>query len=602
MADYIDVPVVIVGGGGCGLSLSIFLSNYHIEHVLFERHPSTSFLPKAHYLNQRTMEIFREHGVASAIRSLGCPIHHMSRTQWRTSLGGSRSFDGRVIGSVPAFGGQVGTPDYETYRNDSAELSSNLPLLRLEPVLRDIASERNPGKVLFSHEVQEIVQEPDHVLVHVRDAEGNLTRYRSQFLVGADGGKTVGPQIGVQMEGPKKIVDFVSTHFKADLSAYWDDRTLICHFINPEGESMVHFDCGALVQMGPTWGRNSEEWTLHFGFPVTDSKRFDTDALPDRIRHLLKIPDLQMEVLRVSHWELERTLATKYQEGRIFVAGDAAHKRPPTTGLGLNTAIEDALNLAWKLALVVKDQADISLVNTYEAERRPVGLRNCDWGLFTFSNMPVLQAAVGLLPNSLDYNINRFERIFEDSEYGRNARHQIQRIISTQDVEFAAHNIELGFVYEQGAVVPDGTATPNQDPGGRLYEPTTRPGSRLPHAWIEMDAHVISTHDLVGSGRFLLLTDEAGCESWKAAANAVSQSSGAPLTVEAIKAYSHTKRTDCFFDHDDMWVNLRGHEDGGVLLVRPDNFVAWRSSRLPHDPSGQLLQALMSVCGRAAPT
>jgi 2,4-dichlorophenol 6-monooxygenase len=111
------------------------------------------------------------------------------------------------------------------------------------------------------------------------------------------------------------------------------DRALITHFINPEGESMVHFDSGALVQMGPTWGRRSEEWTLHFGFPVTDSTRFDKEALPARIRELLKIPDLEMDVLHVSHWVLERTLANKYSNGnRIFIGGDAAHKRPPTTG------------------------------------------------------------------------------------------------------------------------------------------------------------------------------------------------------------------------------------------------------------------------------
>jgi 2,4-dichlorophenol 6-monooxygenase len=99
---------------------------------------------------------------------------------------------------------------------------------------------------------------------------------------------------------------------------------------------MVHFDCGALIRMGPTWGRRSEEWTLHFGFPMTDDKRFDKEALPPKIRQLLKPPDLDLEVLHVHHWVLERTLATKYSQGRVFIAGDAAHKRPPTTGLGLN--------------------------------------------------------------------------------------------------------------------------------------------------------------------------------------------------------------------------------------------------------------------------
>lgn len=170
------------------------------------------------------MEIFRQHGVAEAIKEVGCPIRNMSRVDWRTSLGGDRPFDGRVIGSVPAFGGQVGTKDFETYRNHSPELSSNLPLIRSEPILKKLAEERNPGKVLFSHEVLGFTEQPDGVLVDVRDSAGETRTYRAQYLIGADGGKTIGSKIGVKMEGPTQIVDFVSTHFKADLSEYWDGK------------------------------------------------------------------------------------------------------------------------------------------------------------------------------------------------------------------------------------------------------------------------------------------------------------------------------------------------------------------------------------------
>ena len=233
----IDVPVLIVGGGGCGLSLSIFLSDQGIDHLLFEKHASTSILPKAHYLNQRTMEIFRQHNVAETIKSVGCPIRFMSQVDWRTSLGGKRSIDGRVIGSVPCFGGKIGTRDYEAYRSHSAELSSNLPLIRSEPVLRKIAEQRNPGKVIFSHEVVEFTPGRDFVTAKVRDSTGKITSYRAKYLVGADGGKTIGPKIGVQMEGPTKLVDFVSTHFKADLSEYWDGTTaslpLLCYSHSP---------------------------------------------------------------------------------------------------------------------------------------------------------------------------------------------------------------------------------------------------------------------------------------------------------------------------------------------------------------------------------
>jgi 2,4-dichlorophenol 6-monooxygenase len=342
---------------------------------------------------------------------------------------------------------------------------------------------------------------------------------------------------------------------------------------------MVNFDCGALVQMGPTWGRKSEEWTLHFGFPVADSKHFDKAALPPRIRQLLKLPDLEMEVLHISHWVLDRVLADKYRYGRIFIAGDAAHRRPPTTGLGLNTSIEDAHNITWKLAFVLQGKADPSLLDTYESERRPIGLRNCDWGLFTFSNMPVLQAAVGLVPGAEEYNRQRFVKIFEDTPHGRASLNQIRRAIATQDIEFSAHDIELGFVYENGARVPDGTDPPSADPAGQIYIPTTRPGHRLPHAWIETKhSGVISTQDLVASGNYdlVVITDEDG-GTWVEAALRITKLTKCRVGAVKIRSRQNSRAPDLYYDYQDQWAKLRGIKDGGAILVRPDNFVAWRS-------------------------
>jgi len=273
-------------------------------------------------------------------------------------------------------------------------MSCNLPLLRCEPILKAIAEERNPGKVLFGHNVTDVVDTGNNVLVTVQRPDQTMVQYRAQYVVGADGGKTVGPKIGVVMEGLTHLDDKVSVHFKADLSEYWDSefvtseyisvthriptgRTLIDHFINPEGGTITY--SGALVVTGPTWGRHSEEWTIHFGHRMDDPERFNEANLVPRLRELLKLPDLELEVLHISHWIQERVIANTYGKGRLFIAGDAAHRHPPTTGLGLNTGVADAHNLAWKLALVIRGQADASLLDTYEQERRPVGKRNCDW-------------------------------------------------------------------------------------------------------------------------------------------------------------------------------------------------------------------------------
>ena len=334
-------------------------------------------------------------------------------------------------------------------------------------------------------------------------------------------------------------------------------------------------------------------------FPVTADNKIDSAAVPDRIRDILKLPEVDIEVLQISNWSLEKTLATRYGEGRIFLAGDAAHKRPPTTGLGLNTSVEDALNLSWKLAMVVMGKADPSLLNTYEIERRPVARRNCDWALFTFQNFSVIQAAVAMPPGQREKNIQRAQQLFEDSEQGAINRRQLQQVISTQDIEYAAHNIEIGFIYDGGALVSDGTPRPEQDLRGRIYKPTTRPGHRLPHAWLEKDDRVVSTHDLVGNGAhdFLLITDEAG-DSWIEAAKKISKISGLSIATAGIKTYRHLKRPDLYIDRGDTWISVRELRNGGALLVRQDNFVAWRHSTPSSHPSDELSSALQKILGK----
>ncbi|KAE8366462.1 FAD binding domain-containing protein [Aspergillus caelatus] len=572
----IDVPVVIVGGGGCGLTTSIFLSDHGVEHFLFEKHPGTSRLPRAHYINQRSMEVFRQHNVAEHIKATSCPTGNLSRTDWRTPPGGNGPFDNRLLATMPAFGGQLGTPEGETYRKDGPELSTNLPLIRLEPVFRQVAEERNPGRILFSHSVQHISEQSDGVIVTVKASDGSIATYRAQYLIGADGGKLVGPQMGVEMEGPANIVKFASAYVRADLSKYCGDGTLITHYVNPDPEG--EFDHGTLIKMGPTWNRHSEEWVFHYDYPVSDRTYTAEDLLP-QIRQLLKAPELEVEILEVSHWILERRLATKYSQGRLFIAGDAAHRRPPLTGLGLNTAIEDAHNLTWKLALVLHGRAKPPLLDTYDAERRPIGRRNCDWAYHAYNNTFVLNAALGLAPGQRANNQERLSRLFEDSPQGETARYHLQRVFNTQDVEFSAHNIELGFVYSSGAVVPDGTTAPREDPGGKIYVPTTRPGHRLPHAWIERGGKTISTHDLIGSGKqhdLVLITDEAGNE-WIKAADALTKKYGLRIGTAAIGAHPQSTHSDLYQNCDGVWAKVRGITDGGAILVRPDNFVIWRS-------------------------
>ncbi|MGV9853239.1 FAD-dependent monooxygenase [Streptomyces sp. NPDC003442] len=588
MAD-LEVPVLIVGGGGCGLTASIFLSELGIGSLLVERHADTSHLPKAHYLNQRTMEIFRQYGIAESVYAASAGPEHFGSVCWTTSLGGNGPLDRRVFHRMDAFGGGA---LHDTYAADSPVLSSNLPQIRLEPILKRHAEERAPGEVRFQHELLTLTQDDSGVTATIQDlATGAVYEVRAQYVIAADGGKTVGEQIGIALHGPSGLLDMVGCHFKADLSAYVDDGCLITWFIDPDGSGA--WGSGGMVPMGPTWGKHSEEWQLSFAFAPGDIQRFDEEMIVPRLRELLRLPDLEIEVLRVSHWVLEGVLAERYRLGRVFLAGDAAHRHPPTTGLGLNTAIQDAHNLAWKLAAVIKEQAAPALLDSYELERQPVGARNVDWAMFTFLNHLVIDAGLGLMPGQApEANRAAMEAFFAEGPAGETRRARAAEVIRTQRTEFQAHDLELGFRYDHGAFVADGTEPPARDPMGTTYHPTTRPGHRLPHAWLERRGLRTSTHDLVDRHGFLLFTDPSGEESWSTAAEAAAEKFGVPVTAVVIG------KAGGFADIDGTWTRLREVGEGGAVLVRPDNHVAYRTAEPVADARDTLLRVIGVVLSR----
>jgi 2,4-dichlorophenol 6-monooxygenase len=584
--SVIKVPVLIVGGGGCGLTSSIFLSDLGVDNLLVERHAGTSVLPRAHYLNQRTMEVLRQHRVADSIYAVGAPIENFGKVRWLTSLAGEGSLEACTIFEMDAFGGGALR---ERYEKDSPCLSSNYPLLRLEPLLRRHAEERAPGRILYHHELVEWSEGPDGISATVKNRDTDETfTVEAAYMIAADGGKTVGPAVGVEMEGPRGLLDMVATHFSADLSEWWDESCLITWFLNPMGAGS--WGSGAMVPMGPTWGKGSEEWVLYFAFRPDDPERFDEAAIVPRMRELLNLPDLDPTVHRVSHWVLEAVLADRYRAGRVFLAGDAAHRHPPTTGLGLNTAIQDAHNLAWKLAAVLNGTASDSLLDSYEAERRPVGMRNVDWALFTFLNHMVIDAGIGLLPGAPpEAQAAALEAYFAHNPMGETRRARAAEVIATQRTEFQAHDLEIGFSYSAGALVADGTEAPPRDPMGSEYHPTTRPGHRLPHAWLEHDGQRLSTHDLTGAtSRFAVLTGPAG-ETWCTAATQAAEKLGVSIVAARVGAGG---------DHADLtgdWATLCQIGDDGVVLVRPDNHVAFRSPGAVEDAGAALTAAMEAV-------
>lgn len=589
MAQF-ETPVLIVGGGGFGLSTATFLSNLGVASLLIERHATPSPMPKARYLNQRSMEIFRQHGIADAIYAKSLPLKYMSTTRWVTSLGGDGPHDRKVLYEMDIFGGRSLAAHYKA--NSPCE-STIYPQVRLEPLLRDHAEGLPHAKLMFDCTLLGFEQDAEGVTARVEDrARGEVHTVRARYMVAADGGKTVGPMLGAKLEGTPELVDMVTMYFRADLSQYLDNDDSFAYWMANPGGDTGSWGTGVLGKLGPTrFDRHSEEWMFHFSFKSGDPERFNEDKLIPRMRALMKIPDLQPQVLGIGHWIVQGVLADRYRFGKVFLGGDAAHRHTPTTGLGLNSAIQDAHNIAWKLALVLQGQASDALLDTYETERRPAAQRNVDWALFTFGNHQLTGAAIGIVPGDAQRSRTNFEALLAETPDGASRRHRFREVMKLHNTEYQANDLEIGVRYEHGALVPDGTPLPPLDPTGRHYVPTTAPGARLPHAWVARGGQPVSTQDLVPRDAFLLLTGRAG-SPWAAAARQAADALGLRLAVVALTGEGEGgDATDPRHD----WRRIREIGDGGALLVRPDQIVAWRALDAQPEPRAQLEAALRAV-------
>jgi 2,4-dichlorophenol 6-monooxygenase len=592
----IATKVLIVGGAGCGLASALFLSQNGIESWLIERHPDTSPAPKAHYLNPRTMELFRELGLADSIYTQSAPFENMQRVGWYTTLGGDGPLDRKTLGIMDAFGGGALREEYAT---KSPCRAANYPQLRLEPLMCEFARTQPGINLNYHHELERFEQDGAHVYADIRNrGDGTLYRVRAEYMIAADGGKKVGQDLGIPMDGIERLADMMSAHFEADLSPWIDDDTPMIRWFNNPDQAGGTWGSGVIVAMGPEkYDRHSREWLVHFAFQPDDPAQFDASTILPRLRTLLKIPDLPMRVLRMNNWQVQGVLARHFRDGRVFLAGDAAHRHPPTTGLGLNSAIQDAHNLAWKLAAVLKGYASEALLDSYETERRAVTGQNVDWALLAFQNHLVIDAAIGLIPGAPpEVNRNAYVQLLSDTKIGAARRARLAEVLGTQRMEFQAHNVESGFHYEDGFLLADGSSAPESDPLGTEFKPVARPGHRLPHLWLQRNGRRLSTLDLVGRGRFVLLTASAG-DSWSYAAREQARG-GFPIEAIAIGAAADPVAAE------GEVARLFEIGEGGAVLVRPDGHICWRIER-DAAPSAaaadEALRAVLHNLGLAVP-
>jgi 2,4-dichlorophenol 6-monooxygenase len=578
----VTTDVLIVGSGPAGASAALFLSTLGVDNIMVTKYRWTANTPRAHITNQRAMETFRDMGIEEQVLADATPHHLCGDTVFCTSIAGEE------IGRIHTWGTH---PAREAdYQLASPCLVVDIPQTYLEPILVKNATQRGT-QTRFSTEYVSHTQDDDGVDVLVRDRlTGAEYTIRARYLIGADGARSqVAADIDLPYEGAMDLAGSMNITFKADISAYVGHRPSVLYWVIQPGANVGGIGAG-LVRMVRPWN----EWLIVWGYDITDEPPVvDEAAATQIVRDLLGMPDIDVEITGTSLWGNNEMFAKHLQKGRVFCAGDAVHRHPPSNGLGSNTSIQDSYNLAWKLALVLRGQAAPSLLDTYSAERAPVAERIVRRANRSSREFVQFFEVLGLLDATTEEEmVAAMEERKANTPEGAAKRAALVDAMALKDYEFNAHGVDLGQFYRSAAVVSDGPQPePKRDPD-LYYEMSTVPGAHLPHAWVGDTMTKLAMMDLAPYDRFTLITGIAG-EAWAAVADKVAAELGVPL--EAVVIGPGREVTDLYYD----WAKLREVDESGALLVRPDKHIAWRAMSMPEDAEGALRAAMNTILGKA---
>ncbi|MEO8242656.1 MAG: FAD-dependent monooxygenase [bacterium] len=583
--EDISTDVLIIGTGPAGSATAALLSSYGVQNMVVNRYRWLANTPRAHITNQRTMEVLRDLGrdVEDEAYLFATRQDLMGENIFCESLAGEE------IGRMNSWG---------THPMSKAEhlLSSptqmnDLPQTFMEPLLFKTACARGT-QARMSTEYLSHVQDKDGVTTTCRDRlTGKDVTIWSRYLIGADGGNSlVAEHEALPFEGKMGVGGSMNILFRADLSKYVAHRPSVLYWVMQPGADVGGIGMG-LVRMVRPW----TEWLIVWGYDIAQPAPVVDEALATQVaRQLVGDPGLEIELISASTWTVNNMYATHMQKDRVFIMGDAAHRHPPSNGLGSNTSIQDAFNLAWKLAAVVKGQAGVELLDSYSKERAPIAKQIVTRANQSIGEFGPIFQALGMTGGT-DYEKIKanMEARCNPSAAGEAQRAALREAIAFKKYEFDAHGVEMNQRYHSGAVVTDDQMEPDFDLDAELhYQPTTWPGARLPHVWLFDEAGAKhSTLDLCGKGQFTLFTGIGG-EAWAKAAAEVGAELGVPVAVRLVGPRRK------YLDHTGDWARAREVSDAGCILVRPDHHVAWRSDGVADNPAATLRRVLKSLLAR----
>jgi 2,4-dichlorophenol 6-monooxygenase len=583
MAD-ITTDVLIIGTGPAGSATAALLSSYGVANMVVNRYRWLANTPRAHITNQRTMEVLRDlgHEVEAEAYMHAADQDLMGENVFCESLAGEE------LGRMKSWGNHPMSRARHVMASPTR--MNDLPQTFMEPILFKTACSRGT-QARMSTEYVSHTQDAEGVTTVCHDRlTGKEVTIRSKYLVGADGGNSlVAEHAGLPFEGKMGVGGSMNILFRADLSRYVAHRPSVLYWVMQPGADVGGIGMG-LVRMVRPWN----EWLIVWGYDINQPAPVVDAAMATLVaRQLVGVPDLEIELISANTWTVNNCFATHMQKDRVFIMGDAAHRHPPSNGLGSNTSIQDGFNLAWKLAAVVKGQATPKLLESYSEERAPIArqiVTRANQSIGEFG--PIFQALGmdgGMDHAKIQANMDARCDVGPAAEAQREA---LRKAIAFKKYEFDCHGVEMNQRYTSGAVIQAGQKPPAPNEDMELYyQATTYPGARLPHVWLfDKAGKKHSTLDLTGRGQFTLLTGIGG-EAWEAAASALSGELGLPIRVVKIGPRCGVE------DHTGDWARAREIADAGCLLVRPDQHVAWRAMGGSATAEADLRVALRAVLG-----
>lgn len=544
--NTVSVPVLVVGAGPVGLIAARLLGNGGCPVMVVERRDGPQRNPAAHVVNARTLEILRQAGFdMDAIASIAQDPRDAGHVNFVTRLNGD------LIGRLP-FERQG-----DEYLAVTPHPLRNISQHRLEPLMARVVGDLPCVDLRYDHEWVSATQTDGGVVSVVRNLRtGDEISVESEYVIAADGaGSPVRRWAGIEMIGPAGLSSFVAIHFRGSLRTYVAERPGALHFVmDPDvsGTFIAH-------------DIDSESVYMTSFDPAAESvDDYPVDRCASIVRAAIGDPGAAIDVVDVGTWHMTAQVAASMRSGRVFLAGDAAHRFPPTGGMGLNTGVADAHNLVWKLLAVRGGRAGTSLLDTYETERLPVAAVNSHQSLTNAFKMVILADALGLSPGATGENLRA--TLADPAR-----RPAIDAAVAEQATHFDMLGLQLGYVYE--TALNPGTAGSPEEIDPTPFTPTGETGARLPHAWLADGRSVL---DLVATERMTLISCGRH-DAWAHVGDVhhVRLDDDAPVVRE--------------------WRTTCGLASDGALLVRPDQHIAHRWVACPSDPETETARILNTV-------